>query len=60
MIYDYMPMAYRFAGSLDALLYGTRLQFGVEMESELIWGEFADEVYRRGGGDVGDMPDWMS
>jgi len=59
MIYDYLPLSYRMAASMDAMLYGIRLQFGSGMEPELIWDEFANEMYRRGGGDVGDFPEWM-
>lgn len=60
MIYDHMPFCYRMAASLDALLYGIRAQFGPEMEAELVWDEFANEVYRRGGDDMGDKPEWMA
>ena len=59
MIYDYMPLSYRLAANMDAVLYDIRAQFGPEMEAELVWDEFANEVYRRGGGDLGEMPEWM-
>ena len=54
-----LPFAYRIAASLDALLYATRQWCGPEMELDLIWDEFCNEVYRRGGGDMGSTPDWM-
>ena len=60
MIYTYLPLAYRLAANMDAVLYGIRTQYAHPLvEPETIWGEFADEVYRRGGGDIGDMPEWM-
>jgi len=60
MIYTYLPLAYRLAANMDAVLYGIRTQYAHPLvEPETIWGEFADEVWRRGGGDIGDMPEWM-
>jgi len=58
MDYTYLPLAYRMAASMDAMLYGIRQQFA-GCEPELIWDEFANEMYRRGGGDVGEFPEWM-
>lgn len=49
MIYTYLPLAYRVAANMDAVLY----LCGGD------WELFADEVWRRGGGDIGDMPEWM-
>jgi hypothetical protein len=45
----YLPMSYRIAANMDAVLY----LVGGD------WEAFADEVYRRGGDDLGDKPEWM-
>jgi hypothetical protein len=61
MIYDYMPLSYRLAANMDAVLYGIRTQYAYPLcEPETIWGEFCDEIYRRGGDDMGDSPEWMA
>ena len=61
MAYTYLPLAYRVAANMDAVLYGIRTQYAYPLcEPETIWGEFCDEIYRRGGDDMGDCPEWMS
>ena len=45
----YLPLSYRIAANMDAVLY----LCGGD------WEAFADEVYRRGGDDLGDKPEWM-
>ncbi len=46
----YLPLSYRIAANMDAVLY----LVGGD------WELFADEVYRRGGDDMGDKPEWMA
>ncbi len=46
----YLPMSYRIAANMDAVLY----LVGGD------WSEFSDEIFRRSGDDMGDCPEWMA
>lgn len=45
----YLPLSYRIAANMDAVLY----LIGGD------WEAFATEIYSRGGDDMGDCPEWF-